>query len=654
MTVTFNFKASIIAKRGRHLLVDVALSTAAFCVVTVLPALPALQSAGRATWEGLISHVALYAAIAAAALIATRTYRTIWRYVSFRDVIALLQASFFTVIGFAVIDLLLINPNLPISRVLLFWSLALIWALNVGFLVTPRFLVRILSEVHFFDRFAEPEPHGESVAALIVGDVERIEAFMRESGRSRHTKYKIVGVLTDDIRVHDSYLHGKQVLGKLEDLAAIIRRLKLRGIRPHTLILARDRPSKRDFEMLLEIASSTGLRIGQLPPLGTIRDAATVKPIELADLLGRSEVPIDAAAVAGMITGRRVLVTGAGGSIGSELCRQISRHKPAQLVIGDFGEYNLYAIDKELSETYPDIERLTALFDVRDADTVSYWIERTRPEIVFHAAALKHVPLLEDHPTEGVKTNILGTINVAEACRKHGVAAMVTISTDKAVNPCNVMGATKRLAEAYCQGLDQLSPDGTRFITVRFGNVLGSAGSVVPLFQRQIEAGGPITVTHPDIKRYFMTIPEAVTLVLEAGAQGVRRDGERGDIYVLDMGQPIKILDLANQMIRLSGWRPDVDIAIKFVGLRPGEKLFEEVVHGDESVKSTNSKSILRIAPRMTDLAIVRQQIQEFRQACASRDEERVYRLLKIAVPEFRLAPPNEDLTVRSPASTIS
>jgi O-antigen biosynthesis protein WbqV len=362
-----------------------------------------------------------------------------------------------------------------------------------------------------------------------------------------------------------------------------------------------------------------------------------VQPIEIADLLGRPEIRTDNAAIISMIRGKRVLVTGAGGSIGSELCRQIASLKPAELITADFGEFNLYSIDKELSEKFPNIPRKTALFDVRDAEMVSFWFNEARPEIVFHAAALKHVPLVEDHPLEGVKTNVFGTIHIAEACVKYNVAAMVTISTDKAVNPSNAMGATKRLAESYCQGLDQLSHDQitTNFVTVRFGNVLGSAGSVVPLFQRQIEEGGPVTVTHPDIKRYFMTIPEAVTLVLQAGARGMRSDRRRGGIYVLDMGQPVKIIDLARHMIQLSGLRPGLDIQIKVMGLRPGEKLYEEVVHNDESLVSSGDDPVMQIVPRTTDLTILRQQVSELRQACATKDFERVMRLLKVSVPEF-------------------
>jgi O-antigen biosynthesis protein WbqV len=308
------------------------------------------------------------------------------------------------------------------------------------------------------------------------------------------------------------------------------------------------------------------------------------------------------------------------------------------LIVLDFSEFNLYSIDAELARNHPEIPRETALVDVRDANLVSRWIGSTRPAIVFHAAALKHVPLIEGHPIEGIKTNVMGTINVAEACRAHRVPAMVMISTDKAVNPTNVMGATKRLAEAYCQGLD-IAGDAsaiTRFIMVRFGNVLGSAGSVVPLFQRQIKAGGPVTVTHRDITRYFMTIPEAVALVMMAGAQGMEQLEDRGNIYLLDMGEPVKIVDLARQMIRLSGRRPDIDIKIEFIGLRPGEKLFEELSYSEETVHQTRSKSIFKLMPRATDLRIMRQQVQELRQACANEELDRAIRVLKVSVPDYK------------------
>jgi O-antigen biosynthesis protein WbqV len=436
-----------------------------------------------------------------------------------------------------------------------------------------------------------------------------------------------------------------EVLGSVDKLSDMVARLHRRNIRPQMVVLANDDAVWDEVEHLLDLTSGTELKVGRLPKLGTLSSETTIRPVVLSDLLGRPEIAIDAPAVASMIRGKRVLITGAGGSIGSELSRQVAALAPALLVIADASEFNLYSINQEIEERWPQLNKESALLDVRDGALVTNWLRHARPDIVFHAAALKHVPLLEEHPIEAVKTNVFGTVNMAEACRASGVSAMVTISTDKAVNPHNVMGATKRLAEAYCQGLDQATENSgvlssTRFVTVRFGNVLGSAGSVVPLFQRQIEAGGPVTVTHENITRYFMTIPEAVTLVLQAGAQGIGRDNERGSIYVLDMGKPVRIIELARQMIRLSGRRPDVDVKIKIIGLRPGEKLYEEVTHTDEAVAETSSRSVFKATPRFTDLRIVQQQLQELRAACNGSDRERMLRVLNVAVPEYSRSAP--------------
>lgn len=628
-----NFRVLITG--AKRLFADVLLSGAAFTLVIVLP-LTQARSLQMLPWRGLLSHVSLFMLSAMAAHLLCRTYRMIWRYVNFRDLLSLIQASGFTILCFALVDFLLLNPKSNVPGSLLLWTLLLIWIATVGFLATPRLVVRALAESLPLWTSSLPQPLRHKLTpVLLSGDVRRMDAFIRENNHDPNSKYQVVGVVSDDKGMHGSYLHGTQVLGRLKDIREVMRYLTIRGVQPQMLVIADAAPKQDDFKRHLELAASVGLKIGRMPPPGVMREK--VQPIEIADLLGRPEIRTDNAAITTMIRGKRVLVTGAGGSIGSELCRQIASLNPAELITADFGEFNLYSIDKELSEKFPNILRKTALFDVRDAEMVSFWFNEVRPEIVFHAAALKHVPLVEDHPIEGVKTNVFGTIHIAEACVKYGVAAMVTISTDKAVNPSNAMGATKRLAESYCQGLDQLSRGQitTNFVTVRFGNVLGSAGSVVPLFQRQIEEGGPVTVTHPDIKRYFMTIPEAVTLVLQAGARGMRSDSRRGGIYVLDMGQPVKIIDLARHMIQLSGLRPDLDIQIKIMGLRPGEKLYEEVVHNDESLISSGNDPIMQVVPRTTDLTILRQQVLELRQACSTKDFERVMRLLKVSVPEF-------------------
>ena len=624
-------QARAIANHLQRLMVDAALSGAAFAVVTILP----LVHNGQQTASQLIAPLVIYTLSSLPALYVMRTYRTIWLYTSFRDLLRLATAAALTMVLFLMVELALMNPG-PVPGTLLAWTIVLVGMANIGFLAAPRFVVRALDEGLSMRRGRAPSGNtGGNI--LLTGDAGRMEAFIRECARDNGSRYNVVGVLSHDPRMHGSYLQGVPVLGKLENLKIIVAALANKRLRPNTLVVATNDAFHADFAHLLELATAVELDVGRLPPLGVISDGAPVRPIEISDLLGRPEIKIDVRAVSSMITGKCVMVTGGGGSIGSELCRQIARLKPSRLVVLDSGEFNLYAIDAELAGTHPDVVRETALVDVRDAALVSNWIGRTHPAIVFHAAALKHVPLIEDHPIEGIKTNVVGTINVAEACRAHRVPAMVMISTDKAVNPTNVMGATKRLAEAYCQGLDLASDAAaiTRFIMVRFGNVLGSAGSVVPLFRRQIEAGGPVTVTHPDITRYFMTIPEAVTLVMMAGAQGMAAAEDRGHIYLLDMGKPVKIVDLAREMIRLSGRRPEVDIKIEFVGLRPGEKLFEELSYTEEKVQPTRSVSIFKLVPRATDLRILRQQVQELRQSCANEDRERALRLLKISVPDF-------------------
>jgi FlaA1/EpsC-like NDP-sugar epimerase len=353
--------------------------------------------------------------------------------------------------------------------------------------------------------------------------------------------------------------------------------------------------------------------------------------------------------MARLISGRRVLVTGAGGTIGAELARQVAAFSPSRLVLLDNGEFALYAIDAELREHFPGLVQLPLLRDVRERRQIDEVVATERPEIVFHAAALKHLPMVEANPLEGVLTNIVGSRNVAEAARACGAALVVMISTDKAVNPTSVMGATKRLAESFGQALDLYEArrgwrygQGTRYVTVRFGNVLGSTGSVVPLFARQLATGGPLTVTDPEADRFFMTVREAVELVLQATALSPAPEtaDARGKIFVLDMGEPVKIVDLAHQMIRLAGLRLERDIKIEFIGLRPGEKLHEELFHPAEPLVPTANPAIRLAAPRTADYAMLARAIDELEDNARSRREERVLQLLERLVPEYRRATP--------------
>jgi FlaA1/EpsC-like NDP-sugar epimerase len=363
-----------------------------------------------------------------------------------------------------------------------------------------------------------------------------------------------------------------------------------------------------------------------------------VRPIAIEDLLGRPQMPLDRDAMRAMVAGRRVAVTGAGGSIGSELVRQVAGFAPAELVLIEQSEFNLYTIEAEVRAAHAGLPCPAVLADVRDRRRIARLFETCRPEVVFHAAALKHVPLVELNPFEGVATNVGGTVNVADAAVAAGAGAVVVISTDKAINPTSVMGASKRIAERYCQALDLrgAAAGGTRFVTVRFGNVLGSTGSVVPLFQRQIAAGGPVTVTHPEMRRYFMTTREAVELVLQAAALGLGDGAFGGKVFVLDMGEPVRILDLARQMIRLSGLRPDADIEIAFIGLRPGEKLFEELFHAGEDTVPTDVDGILLAAPMAGDVDALAPDLAALAAACAAADAAALFGGIRHLVPEFR------------------
>jgi FlaA1/EpsC-like NDP-sugar epimerase len=449
------------------------------------------------------------------------------------------------------------------------------------------------------------------------------------------------------------------ILGTIDALEKVVADLDRRGRRPQKLVLAAQNLGGAEIRRLLDRADALAIPLARLPRLTEFRQdledpLRAVEPIAIEDLLGRPQAVLDRDAMARLIGGRRILVTGAGGTIGAELARQIAALGPARLILVDNGEFLLYSINSELGERYPKLAIRPVLGDVRDRGRIESIIIGEDPQIVFHAAALKHVHIVEAHPIEGVLTNVLGTRNVAEAARAHGVGLVVMISTDKAVNPASVMGATKRLAESFCQALDLaearrpaapvIGAIGTRFVTVRFGNVLGSTGSVVPLFTRQLAAGGPLTVTHPEVSRFFMTVREAVELVLEASAtqpgpeRAAAEGAARGKIFVLDMGEPVKIVDLARQMIRLAGLRPERDIEIRFIGLRPGEKLQEALFHAAEAPVPTKNPALRLAAPRTADYAVLARSIDELEEQARAGHDARVLALLERLVPEYRRA----------------
>jgi FlaA1/EpsC-like NDP-sugar epimerase len=486
---------------------------------------------------------------------------------------------------------------------------AIVWFVQLGALSASRIGYRMVRSGKLLRRGGAADSR---VPVLLVGAGDAASLFLRATSHGANAPYRVVGMLDMSTDKVGYQLQGVEVIGTLDDdLASLVARLEAQGDRPTRLVLTEESLRGEPVRRLLEQAETLGMTMGRLPRITDLRDTTDadrvdVRPIALEDLLNRPQTQLDHAQMASFIEGRRVLLTGAGGSIGSELVRQVASFGPSSLVLLDHSEFHLYKIDREMAEKYPDLERVPVIADVRDRAKLLRVFKVHRPDVTFHAAALKHVPMSEHNPCEAVQTNVMGSRNVADACRKVGVQTMVMISTDKAVNPMNLMGATKRLAESYCQSLDVLGAgrDGaTRYVTVRFGNVLGSNGSVVPLFKRQLEAGGPLTVTHRDIERYFMTIREAVQLVLQAASLPAPR--EAGSLFVLDMGRPVKIVDLARQMIRLAGFRPDEDISIVYTGLRPGEKLYEELFHEHEDLVPTAATGIQSARPRVVDHGVL-------------------------------------------------
>ena len=443
-----------------------------------------------------------------------------------------------------------------------------------------RFMYRLLRQL-----INEYRHTSEQVKIMIIGAGEATSVLMREISNSRYLdNSKVVCIIDDDLGKVGKYIRGVKIVGTRDHIKEYARYYDIDEI-----IFAIPSASTKDKREILNICKETSCNLKILPGVYQMVDGEInikdLRNVDVLDLLGRDPVKVDIESIMGYVKDKTVLVTGGGGSIGSELCRQLVSHKPKCLVIFDIYENNAYDIQQELKIKYPDANVVTLIGSIRNTSRLESVFEQYKPDIVYHAAAHKHVPLMEVSPNEAIKNNVVGTWNVAKMADKYGVKKFVMISTDKAVNPTNVMGATKRICEMIIQSFNEKSK--TDFVAVRFGNVLGSNGSVIPLFKRQIEAGGPVTVTHPDIIRYFMTIPEAVSLVLQAGAYA-----KGGEIFILDMGEPVKIDDLAKNLIRLSGYTLGVDMEIKYTGLRPGEKLYEELLMNEEGMQDTDNKLI--------------------------------------------------------------
>ena len=613
----------------------------------------------RALWPGL----PLFVLCCGLCFRAFGMYKGVWRYASMPDLVAIVKAVTAAMLFFVLLIFLLTRlDDIPRSLPLIGW-----FVLTV-LLGGPRFAYRLMKDRSL--AALQDMRAGSRIPVLLFGARDGAELFIRAMMTDHESPYRVVGIIDDKGSRVGYEILGVPVLGSIDDLGAVVAKLHAVQERPQRLIITKiNQPLDGDLvSQLLDETEKHGLTLARLPSLTDFRDAAdadqiTPRPVAVEDLLGRSQKNLDREAISALIRGKKVLVTGAGGTIGSELVRQIAALGPALLVLVDHAEYNLYQIDLEVREKWPDLLAPPVLCDVRDAARVRDVFDEWQPNLVFHAAALKHVPMVEMHPAEGILTNAIGTRNVAQASRRIAAGAMVMISTDKAVHPTSIMGASKRIAEIYCQALDldQQKKRGSRFVTVRFGNVLGSTGSVVPLFERQLRRGGPLTVTHPEVSRYFMTCREAVQLVLQASAYAIRRRTEQGKILMLDMGQPMKIVDLARQMIRLAGMRPDIDVPIRYTGLRPGEKLCEDLYYEQEPVSPTDAEGVLVVAPVPADLTRISDTIDTLEQLSRSGDQHGIRAHLadwlpslgEVKMPDPEPAPAEDNVTPLSLARRV-
>lgn len=587
-----------------------------------------------------VKFIPIYTILCLVIFYASKMYQSVWQYASFNELAH-------TCIGSTVASLLhillitVIYYRMPISYYL--WGSCFQMILLVAARFSYRFLLLEIRRVRSSDG---------SHNVMVIGAGGAGQTIIRSIVRNRLSGDKVVCIIDDNPNKWNRYIDGIPIVGGRDDIMYFVEKYDIDKI--YIAIPSASKENKRD---ILNICSETNCVLKNLPDFyqyaNTDINIGSLRDVSVEDLLGREPLRTDMSDVFEMIKGKTILVTGGGGSIGSELCRQIAAHQPERLIIFDIYENNAYAIQQELREKHPEMELTVLIGSVRDSRRLEYVFKKYHPDIVYHAAAHKHVPLMEDSPCEAIKNNVVGTYKTAYAAMINNCKRFVLISTDKAVNPTNIMGASKRLCEMVIQAFDRCvksgdmssistlhihpraaaaEPEGklrTEFVAVRFGNVLGSNGSVVPLFKQQIERGGPLTVTHPDIVRYFMTIPEAVSLVLLAGAYA-----HGGEIFVLDMGSPVKIDTLARNLIKLSGLVPDVDIKIEYTGLRPGEKLYEEKLMAEEGLKRTPNKLIHIGNPIPFDTAEFRAQLEELMTAAYDNDDD-IRTIVEKMVPTY-------------------
>ena len=526
-------------------------------------------------------------------------YSFSWSYVSTKELISLFKAITLSFV-FLVFSILVLRTFKGFPRSILIISYFLIFV----FCGAVRFAKRIYLEL-IRDKKGRKK---EREKVLIIGAGDAGEQILRSILSLKDSSCLPVGFVDDSASKQGLTIHGVKVLGKIEDIPKIVKKKQIKQV-----IVALPSVSSKTIKRAVELSREAGLKnIKVVPSMAEIIDGEIsvrdLREIQIEDLLGRQSVELNTEAIKKFIKEKNILISGAAGSIGSELSRQVAKFKPASLLLLDQDETGIFNIFRELKNKFPYLKIQPLIANITDSSKVNYLFSNFKPNIVFHAAAYKHVPLMEEHPDEAVKNNIFGTKIIAEAAKKYGVEKFVFISTDKAINPVSVMGATKRVGEAICQFLNQQSA--TSFVSVRFGNVLNSRGSVVPIFKEQIKAGGPVEVTHPEMKRYFMTISEACLLVMQAA-----EIGQGGEVFVLDMGKPIRILDLAKEMIRLSGFEPDKDIPIVFIGPRPGEKFFEEILTAEEGVVATQNQKIFKAKLSSVDEAKLKEGLEKLKGA---------------------------------------
>ena len=569
--------------------------------------------------ETYTSSILYWAAACIIVFALCRLYNSIWSFVSL-DVLLRIVGAYVVLLLLGFVSVSVFDPHMPRSYYFIGFILSAFCTCAIRF--SYRFLLAIK---HYIDRLSSGANHN----VMVIGAGEAARVILREYLSPNAPSGRVVCLIDDNEAKKGKILEGVTVVGNRYDIQEMVRKYRVDEI--VYAIPTSDGQTRRE---ILEICSRTGCEVKVLPGVYQLVNGQvsvnTLRRVELNDLLGRDPIKVNLDEICKYISGKVVMVTGGGGSIGSELCRQIAKSRPEMLIIFDIYENNAYDIQMELERKYPELNLVVLIGSVRNTARLDYVLGTYHPEIVFHAAAHKHVPLMEGSPTEAVKNNVFGTYKMARMSVKYGVKKFVLISTDKAVNPTNIMGASKRICEMVVQMMDR-EAEGTDFVAVRFGNVLGSNGSVIPLFEKQIEEGGPVTVTHPDITRFFMTIPEAVSLVLQAGyyAHG-------GEIFVLDMGSPVKIADMARNLIRLSGYEPGVDIKIVYTGLRPGEKLYEEILMDEEGLRGTENSLIHIGRPIEMDDEKFKAQLERLEAAYRVEDPN-IRELVAEIVPTYKL-----------------